>query len=413
MPFVAIPLSPNRKTGTASSTSRCTDYVKLIENDIKAQKAGLSSLESAYSSPFIAYHSATNPICDAGDYSVCSEFYANGGFYREIGRSTPTPYDSIHVRFTLQGVHQTESQSEDSMYTLYAPLFQVILNNGIPEMLRDAEIYFVSTDRPIYLHGALLIEKVHADDLGLDFTRAAPDGRILMADSITHNNTESALRKIDIIKSRLGEHPALSETVGHIRSSSVSPADMVVMRNVLAAEAMHTSPSFYFKNNGENCFLTEEQSKKVAGLITTNFSKNTSFQVGVGPYSTTIGAQMRNMAKMDDRSLAALASDTTIHPDVRRFANEAKDSVFFRKIRACAILDEFMDKSATKADKEGTPQRSLSYLFTIIDKPDPDGLIVDCGIISSKDANYIFQNELNDNEKSEVSKITSLNFGLS
>lgn len=403
MPFVAIPLSPNRKKSTQEAPEWRQDYVANARAALRDHLSGIPFTSSQFMTPLIVYYSASEPKLQDGEYVVGSDFYRKGGLDQELGKSSATPYDSILVPTKLQGTPYSSNLVEvQTQYVLYAPLLTVLKRNTVPENTWGSDVTFISTDKPMYLKDAVCIETVPHQDTGEAFTQNITSQHIRMADLVTSKNKDSLLRKIENAQSKWGQHPIMDALIKNVQNVCVSDRDMLRIRDIIATSSLNSAPLFYFNGCTDEQLLDHNQMSKMADMLSHAFLPDDSFRITSVPHPESTGALLKNMARMDDATLGQLAQRQDIHPDIRHFTKVAQDAEFFRKARTCAILDEFLDKSATEAENTGNPQRSLSYLFTIIDQKDPNGLLVDCGILSQKDAEYIFHNELTETERNEV-----------
>lgn len=316
-------------------------YIETFEKAIKNHKNGIE--DKSVPAPFLVHRSGFQPTRTEDGYAVGSTFYEQGGLDQKNIDLVEDYHNAMNVHFAVQGsvVDHYSGKWTDKKWSVYAPYIPALEENGVPETCLTADTAFVSTDEPVHLPGAILIENVPAQHLGSDFTGMAPDGHILMADSITSENRNSALAHIGYMREAFGNSKALISVEDYIHSgkSDENYANMNTIRDIVGANKMASVPDFYFHEKNIGGFLALDETDRLAAIVSREFPDPSGFVTGTTLHNATVGHTLRHPEYLNRSELEYIAHNNKNHPKLCDISEKISTSDFHRELRSKAILE--------------------------------------------------------------------------
>lgn len=408
MPFAPIPLSPYSRSPSQAKTPFPDNYVDMVATCLK-NTTNAHDHKDGTPVPFIAHRTDFPAHRTEDGYAIGSAFYENGGLNQDIDIGNPHPLNAVNVHFAVQGTvaDHVEGKWAGRKYTIYAPLTDALQSNGLPETLLTADTAFVSTERRVDLPGAHMIEDVPAGTLDYDFLQTAKDGHTLMAGEVNHQNKNSALRQLEIMRDRWAPRsPAiLMEHIDDIQNNRFSKVDMSLMRDVIGANLLRSAPDFYFGEKKKEGFLSMNDGAALAALVNREFSGSSHYHTSTDLHTGCAGDRLRHPENLNKDDLIAISKMDNVHPSLRDIAEQWVNSDTHSKLRGQAIAaglrtNDMMLNTYPEATVNPVPQH-FSFFFSKYAET-PDGKTALYGTIKPNEAEQIFKNHLTQDEREKV-----------
>lgn len=280
-----------------------------------------------------------------GSVAISSAFHAKGGYaQREANFQDGGQAPSVHFSVNERVHSHVGGTWDEAPYTVYAPMLDAIAKNGLPETVLTADMPFPSTDKPVSLPGAIVVQKTPAQELGTRFWD--PDSNRI-ANGITADNRADAAQAYQTAITGMGlaDNGRAKELLSAVQGGyPIVGRDLIDIQDTLAMQKIHSLPGYAFGMAGgaHDGFLDMNDHRELANQITA-FANDRQvnpdyFMPKVGRHAETAGDTFKSLS-VNREEYAQIASDSAVHPVLRAHAEQLPQTELFQSLRDSHLLN--------------------------------------------------------------------------